>query len=217
MKFISGLFILASVLFIMSFCGCNMNKEQKTVNVLLITGGHDFDESNFSLLLDKLPVTYDRVEHPDAHAMLKADKVEKYDAVLLYDMPKEIDEKAQQDFIAMLEKGKGLIVLHHAFCSYDFWPEYIKIVGGRYHHYPWMKHGVEQPVSTYKHDVRFLVKVEDRKHPVTEGIDDFQIIDETYGGTEILPTVHPLLSTDEPTHGPLVCWTNNYANSRVVT
>lgn len=186
-------------------------------NVLLITGGHSYDKDKFDAMLAKLPITYDHVEHPAAYAMLKADKIKAYDVVLLYDMPKEITPEAQQDFIAMLEKGKGLVVLHHAFCSYDFWPEYVKIIGGRYHHYPWKKDGKEQPVSTYKHDVTMQIRVEDKTHPVTKGIDDFEIIDEAYGGTEILPTVHPLLSTNELASGPLVCWTNRYANSRIVT
>ena len=191
--------------------------ERKTAHALFITGGHDYDKEHFDVLLSKLPITYDHVEHPNAHKMLKSDNISKYDVVLLYDMPQEISEEAKADFIAMLEKGKGLVVLHHAICSYDFWPEYVKIVGGRFHHYTWKKDGVEQTPSTFKHDVKFDVKVEDKNHPITKGISDFSIIDETYGSTEILPTVHPLLSTNEPTNGPLVCWTNKYGNSRVAT
>lgn len=190
----------------------------KDLKVLLVTGGHGYDKENFGKMLAKLPgITYDMVAHPKAHAMLKADKISGYDVILLYDMPKEISEEAQKDFIAMLEAGKGLVALHHAFCSYDFWPEYTEIIGGRYHHYPWERNGMEQPLSVYAHDVVFDVKVEDADHPVTKGIQDFTITDETYGLTEILPTVHPLLSTEEPTSGYLVCWANQYANARVVT
>lgn len=188
------------------------------VHILLITGGHDFDKEQFTQMMDQLPeITYDWVEHPEAHAMLKADKIKKYDAVLLYDMPKEIAEEAQKDFIAMLEAGKGLVVLHHAFCSYDFWPEYTKIVGGRYHHYPWKKDGIEQPLSVYQHDVSFRVRVKDPSHPITQGINDFDITDETYGRTEILSTVHALLGTEEPGSGPLVGWTNTYKNANIFT
>ncbi len=187
-----------------------------TVKVLFITGGHGYDKANFHAMLDKLPITYDHYEHPNAHAMLKAEKIDKYDVVLLYDMPAEISPEARQDFITMLQKGKGLVVLHHAFCSYDSWPEYVKIVGGRYHHFPWTKDGVSQPPSTYDHDVKVPVRVEDKKHPITKGITDFEIIDEVYGGTEIRPTVHPILSTNVPSSGPLVCWTNSYGKSRVV-
>jgi type 1 glutamine amidotransferase len=79
-----------------------------------------------------------------------------------------------------------------------------------------MKDGVEQAPSTYEHDISLRISVEDKKHPITKGITDFEIIDEGYGGTEIRPTVHPVLSTDSPHNGPLVCWTNSYGKSRIV-
>ena len=206
-----GLFLSLCLLF--GFQSCNRDTP---VKVLLITGGHDYDKENFEVLLGKLPIVYDHVEHPDAYAMLKADKIKDYELVLLYDMPREIPEEARQDFIAMLEKGKGLVVLHHAICSDDFWDEYLQIVGGRFHHYPWMKDGVEQAPSTFKHNVTLQICVEDENHPVTKGLSDFEIIDEAYGGIEILPTAHPLLSANTNLYAPLVCWTNNYGNSRVV-
>ena len=214
MKTFIKLLILCILLSGVAFSSCT---EKKTAKVLFITGGHDYDKETFAELLAKLPITYDHVEHPNAHKMLKSDNISKYDVVLLYDMPKEISEEARADFIAMLEKGKGLVVLHHAFCSYDIWPEYVKIAGGRYHHFPWKKDGVEQAPSTYKHDVDFDIKIEDAKHPITKGISNFSIIDEAYGNTELLSTVHPLLSTNSPLNGPLVGWTNNYGKSRVVT
>lgn len=193
-------------------------KQQQEVRVLLVVGGHDFEEEPFYRMMDQLPgITYEVAKHPQAYASLKPDQIDRYDVVLLYDMPKEISVEAQKDFIAMLEKGKGLVALHHAFCSYDFWPEYKQIIGGRYHHFPWDKNGEEQPPSRYKHDVAMDIQVIDKNHPVTKGVKDFRIIDEAYGGTEILETIHPLLGTDEPRNGPLVCWTHNYANAKVVT
>ncbi len=206
-------FILCLTLAVMGCSAAN----RTTPHVLLITGGHGYDKEQFDVMLGKLGITFDHAEHPDAHPLLKEDRIGKYDAVLLYDMPKEISEEAQRDFISMLEKGKGLVALHHAFCSYDFWPEYVKIIGGRYHHFPWIKDGIEQKPSTYKHDVNMQIHVEDTNHPVTNGITDFEIMDEAYGGTEILSTVHPLLSTDEAASGPLVGWTNTYGHSRIVT
>jgi len=192
-------------------------QSDKKVNVLIVTGGHDYDAEGFDLLLAKLPITYDLVKHPNAHAMFDASTIKNYQVVLLYDMPTNISEKAQRDFVAMLDAGVGLVVLHHAVCSYRNWPEYLRIAGGRYAHTPWVKDGIEQPASTYTHDAKFHVKVGDLKHPVTKGVTDFQIVDEVYGNVEILPTVHPLLSTDDPNSSPLVGWVNPYGNARVVT
>ena len=191
-------------------------KVEEKMNVLVITGGHDYDEAGFDKLLETLPFSFDLVKHPDAFAMLTADHIKNYQAVLLYDMPNDIPESAQRDFLAMLDNGMGLVVLHHAVCSYRNWSEYMRIVGGRYAHTPWMKDSIEQPASTYTHDVEFHVKVGELEHPVTKGVEDFQITDEVYGNMEILQTVHPLLFTDEPLSSPLLCWVNRYANSRIV-
>jgi len=211
MKKITGLLSVCLLFFGLLSC-----TNDTPVKVLFITGGHDYDVANFDVMLSKLPIDYDHVEHPDAYNMLKADKIDNYDVVMLYDMPKEISPEAQRDFIAMLEKGKGLVVLHHAFCSYDYWPEYVKIVGGRYHHFPWSKDSIVQPPSNYTHDASLQVSVEDNNHPITKGLSDFVIIDEGYSGTELREDVYPILSTDSPASGPLVCWTNRYGKSRIV-
>ena len=207
------IFLLCACCLSVGFMSC---QHDTPVKVLFITGGHDYDQENFDAMLGKLPIVYDHVAHPDAYGMMKADKIDKYDVVLLYDMPKEISPEEQKDFIAMLRNGKGLVVLHHAFCSHDLWPEYVRIAGGRYHHYPWMKEGTVQKPSNYSHDVTLQVRVEDTNHPITKGVSNFEIVDEAYGDTEILPTVHPVLSTDSPASGPLVCWTNRYGASRMV-
>jgi type 1 glutamine amidotransferase len=192
-------------------------KNDMPVKVLLITGDHDYDKEHFDLLLSKLPIVYDHVEHPNAHAMFKTDKIKDYDVVLLYDMPQTISEEAKNDFIAMLYKGKGLVVLHHAFCSYEHWAEYMKIIGGKYHRSTWQEDGIEQQPSTYTYNIHLTVKVEDATHPITRDISDFEIIDEVYGNTEILPTVHPLLSTTDPSSNRLLGWANTYANSNIAT
>jgi len=218
MKTYSRLFLFFCICLSVSSSVLYGQKEASALKVLLVTGGHGFEKEPFFDMMKKLPgITFDTVEHPQAHSRLKAEQIDPYDVILLYDMPKEIPEEAQKDFIAMLEKGKGLIALHHAFCSYDFWPEYTKIIGGRYHHFPWTDKGEEKKPSTYKHDMVMDIQVLDNNHPVTKGVKDFRITDEAYGGTEILETVHPLLGTQEPASGPLVGWTNSYANSRVVT
>ncbi|MDR2232210.1 MAG: ThuA domain-containing protein [Tannerella sp.] len=215
MKYLMRFFTVI-VLLSAGYCLISCNSTKK-VNILVITGGHDYDEAGFNQLLSKLPVTYDLVKHPEADDMLAPERVKNYKTVLLYDMPTDITESAKSNFLAMLENGTGLVVLHHAACSYRNWPEYLRIAGGRYAHTPWMKDTVMQPASTYKHDVKMTIKVGDLVHPVTEGVKDFEIIDETYADMEILPTVHPLLSTDEPSSSPLVGWVNSYGKSRIVT
>jgi type 1 glutamine amidotransferase len=108
--------------------------------------------------------------------------------------------------------------MHHAYCSYQNWAEYQTIIGGRYHQKEWIDdNGISHPASTYKHDVRFRVKVADKEHPITKNVNDFDILDETYGNGSVNPEVHLLLFTDEPTSTPSLMWTNSYGKSKVVT
>ena len=193
--------------------------EKNPVRVLLVTGGHDFDKEPFFAFMKSLPgIVVTEVKHPDALSMFRVENRKSYDVILLYDMPNKISEQEKKDFMDCLNAGKGLVVWHHAYCSYQDWPEYQNIAGGRYYERPWTDtKGVSQPASTYKHDVRFKVKVSDSKHPVTKGIKDFEIIDETYGRGIVQSDVHVLLTTDEPTSTPSIAWTKRYGKSKVVT
>ena len=212
--------ITGVIFFSMLMFSCLFSKKTaEPVRVLLITGGHDFDREPFDALMKSLQgITVSEVRHPDALAMFRPENRESYDVVLLYDMPEIISEQEKSDFMDCLKAGKGLVVLHHAYCSYQSWPEYQKIIGGRYLQNAWTDdEGVSYPASTYEHDVRFRVKVADAEHPITKDIQDFDILDETYANGYVDSGVHILLTTDEPSCTPSVAWTNRYGNSKVVT
>src|SRR5947209_4187148 len=83
------------------------------VRVLLITGGHGFEQPQFFQLFRNNPeITLTLSEHPHADAMLKAEPAKGYDVIVLYDMQQDISEDAKTNFIARLKEGKGLVVLH---------------------------------------------------------------------------------------------------------
>ena len=208
--------ILLSLLTV--FC-TSARKKPDPVRVLLITGGHGFDKEPFYTLMQSLEgITVSEAKHPEALSMFRPENRNLYDVVLLYDSPRIIGEQESQDFVDCLKEGKGLVVWHHAYCSYEHWTEYQAIVGGQYQRKDWTDHnGVSKPASTYTHDAQFRVKVADRKHPVTKGIRDFDILDETYANGRVNPGVHVLLTTDEPSSTSSVAWTNRYGKSKVVT
>jgi type 1 glutamine amidotransferase len=131
--------------------------------------------------------------------------------VVFYDMPKSISEDENKSYYKLLKLGKGLVFLHHSLASYQEWPEFKTIIGGKYHE--------EQNTaasSTYQHDVTFNVKIVDPEHPVTKGISNFEILDEVYGNTEVLPEVTPLLATDHSLSSRIIGWTHQKENSRIV-
>jgi type 1 glutamine amidotransferase len=189
-----------------------------TLAVLLVTGGHDFERPQFAALFDSLEgVTWREVTHPDANGLYTVEACETYDVLVLYDLNQEITDEQKAALLAMLKRGKGLVVLHHALADYQAWDEWRDVIGGRYYLAPTERDGKQIPASTYRHGVDINLHVVDPEHPVTKGLTDFTIHDEVYGGYEVLPTVHPLLTTDNPESSPTIAWTNTYGNSRVVT
>ncbi len=60
------------------------------------------------------------------------------------------------------------------------------------------------------------IKVLDKNHPVTAGINDFTVTDATYNKLYISDRVHPLLGVNSPDNDRYAAWTHEYGNSKVV-
>jgi uncharacterized protein len=209
--FVSGLFVLVWPAY-----GSEASAPGK-IRVLVVTGGHDFEKEAFFKLFKNNPdISYEAVEHPNAHARLKAEAAKAYDVLVLYDMHQEITAEAKADFVARLKEGKGLVVLHHAIASYQAWPEYTKIIGGHYYLEKTTVAGVDKSQSAYKHDMDFKIQVADPGHPVAKGLRDFNIHDETYKWFDVGQNCRPLLTTDEPESNQVIAWTKTYEGARVV-
>ena len=189
------------------------------IRILVITGGHDYPKDQFNQMLAGIGenITYQIAELPAAYEMFLPKNRDKYDVLIFYHMWQEINDEQAKEFSECIRNGKPLVVLHHSICAYDNWPEYIEIIGGKYFHKPAMINGKEYPACSYIHDVHFRVRIADRNHPVTAGLGDFDIFDETYKGYYVEPGVRPLLLTDEPSSNPVIGWTKRYGKSRVVT
>jgi len=190
--------------------------QQKKIKVLVVTGGHGFDHKPFYDVFNAIPfITYDSLVQPQANELIASPEVNKYDVLVFYDMADSISVAQQEAYIRLLKKGASMIFLHHALVSYQDWPEFLQIVGGQYHTRPVLVNG-DTLKAGYHHDVNIPVKVEDRKHPVIRGIDDFEVVDEVYSDVEILPRVKPLLSTTHPESMHYLAWVNRYGNSDVI-
>lgn len=190
----------------------SVNVSAKKLNVLIVTGGHDFDRESFFQMFDSFEgISYTELKHPEANIRLGQIDPKTFDVVVFYDMPKTISEAEKDNFHKLMKLGKGLLFLHHSLCSYQDWAEYKTIVGGKYH-----EEKNTPQTSDYQHDVRFTVHITDPKHPVTKGIKDFEIQDEVYGNTEVLPEVTPLLTTTEPRSSRIIGWAHQKGNSRIV-
>jgi type 1 glutamine amidotransferase len=187
------------------------------LRLLVVTGGHGFDRLPFHALFAGFTnMTFRIVEHPHAHAWFASDLTSQYDVVVLYDMWQQIGPEARSNFVQVTTSGKGVVALHHALAAYSHWDDYAELLGGRYLFQPMVREGRSYPASSYKHDVRFRIRVADPEHPVTRGVTDYEILDETYKDYWVAPDVKPLLLTDEPTSTPVVGWAKTNGLSRWV-
>jgi hypothetical protein len=188
------------------------------IRVLIVTGGHDFDADAFFAVFKNNPdITYQWVEHPKAQAWFKADAAKQYDVVLAYDNYQEISDEAKADFVSLIKGGKGLVVVHHGIGSYLDWPEYWKIMGMRWYHTNTVVDGVTKfSYPSDSNDNHFRVHVADPEHPVTRGLKDYDMVDETYKGFDVYDDSHPLLTTDCPISNKVIAWAKTYGDGRVV-
>lgn len=188
------------------------------VRILVITGGHSYKVEQFNQMLASLgpDITYQVAELPGAYEMFNSGNRNKYDVLVFYHMWQNITEEQAKVFADCIGSGKPVVALHHSICAFDDWPEYWNIIGGKYFHKETTFKGkVYQPCS-YIHDINFKVKVAYPKHPVTKGITDFPLFDETYKGYYVEDGVTTLLTTDEPSSNPTIGWAKKYGKSRIV-
>lgn len=191
--------------------------ESANIRALVVTGGHDFEkEPFFAMFKSFADVAVQAAEHPKAQALFRPDAARNYDVLVLYDMWQKIDEETKANFVNLLKDGKGLVVLHHAIANYNDWSQYAEIVGARYYLKKVTVNGQEKGPSLWKHDVKFTVQIADPQHPVTRGLKDFEIHDETYNLFDVDPGVKPLLTATEPTSGKVIGWAKEVEKSRLV-
>lgn len=213
---VSAFAFLAWLLAAAFFSNTAIAAESPKLKVLIITGGHGFEKKPFFEVFDQIPeITHSTIAHKTNASGFERDDLLSHDVVVLYDMPKTITESQKAKFLAMFDKGIGLVVLHHALVSYQHWPEYERIIGGRYPEADG-KSGVVSPKVGYQHDVDVPVVIAAPDHPITAGLKDFTIRDEIYWGFRVQPDVTPLLTTTHPKSGKPLAWTRIEGKSRVV-
>ncbi len=193
--------------------------EKKPIRVLLTYGGHGFKQAPFFAIFDGMEgITYDRAPLPKAFEQLKPGLEEKYDVVVRFDMIKSVPQKQRDAFTALLkERGIGLVSLHHNLGAHRDWPEYRNIIGGSYLFKAMEIDGKQYPKSTYAHWKRTDFKVVDGEHPITKGVGDFKITDdtETYDKCYLAPGVKVLVTTDQQRSTPEQVWVTRYGKSPV--
>ena len=205
MKRISLLFILLISIIIL---------QAQPIKIMVVTGGHAYDTLQFFEMFDALAgIEYEHFQQPKANLKLVKDNAADFDVLVFYDMWKSISDAEKSAYLKLTQEGKPFLFLHHSIASYQDWPEFEKILGGKY-----VEKGRGVPVeeqSNYEHDVWVYTKVENVT-PITRGLSEPRFFDEVYGNVRISEDVFPLLKTRHPKSMEIVAWENKYNNSKII-
>ncbi len=178
------------------------------MRVAVVTKGHPFDAAAFFGIFEAMDgVSWTHVEHPEALELVEDDNAARYDVFVMYDMPgirftgseppvEFVEPPAgyRAKFADLLERGKGMVFLHHAIAGWPTWDEYAGVIGGRFLYRPDVVRGTAWPDSGYRHDVTHTVEVLDPTHPICRGVDArFEITDEVYLYPVFDEAVRPLM------------------------
>lgn len=194
---------------------CRHSRQAEEVSVLVVTGGHSYDTTEFVELFRSMTgIRFDTLLKPFLYEMTIDEITSGYDVIVFYDMQRETLPGEKEKLPALTEHGTGLVFLHHSLVASQDWEEYTEIIGGKYHIAPYTTDS--SILSAYRHDIELDIEVLDPFHPVTEKMNDFTILDEGYSNIEILPGNTCLLSVSHPDCAPCTAWARTYKQSKVV-
>ena len=132
---------------------------------------------------------------------LKAGNISKYKVVLFYGSGGEFSDPAQESGLERFVKTGGGMAGVHATDAFKQSDVYWRLLGGRF-----ITHG----------GGRFWLRPDDQKHPVVNGMADFEIEDETYT-SQYHPgfKLHSLGHIDRGNEQQSMVWVQDYGQGRV--
>jgi len=193
--------------------GADAGAGTKKLSVLVVTGGHGYDKKAF-------PKTFagqSDIDFKIVDGGKPFEDISKWscDVMVLYNFKQKISETSRANFLKLLARGVGLVCMHHAVAAYPDWIEYEKIIGATYSLKKGLvRNGMKYMRPVWKHGVDFNVHIEDKSHPITSGMSDFKIHDESYKGWVYHPGSHLLLSTDRKLNNYRLAWTRFYGKKK---
>ncbi len=189
-------------------------------SVLIVTKGHAYNHDAFLAMFEGDEETETTlVEQPAAQVILQPGNVDRYDAVLFYDMSgipnvglthddSNNTGEPPADYVksieALLQQGKGIVLLNHATCSWPDWPLWREIHGSSFMLSAGEVFGEQVPGSGYRGghgpypNPTFTLTPIDSAHAVVAGLEDgFTVTDEIYiKSPNFEANVLPLMRSD---------------------
>lgn len=172
------------------------------MHIAVVTGEHGFQEKQFNAVFESM----DGVQfvREDLDVFVNDPGQKHYDTVVFYNFHRPYPTEAQAAAIlGLTERGQGIVILHHAILAFPEWDIYSKMCGiadRRFGYYP------RQTLD---------VHVADTTHPITAGMTDWEMGDETYTMDSAGDDSDILLTVTHPNSMEVLGWAREYGNSRI--
>jgi len=215
-KRLCGVVALAGLLVALGAGGVGAAEGEGKIKVLVVTGGHGFTRDPFfKVFQDNPAISFAEAPQGKSSEAYDREDLLSYDVLVLYDLVQKLTDAQKAKFLSLFEKGVGVVVMHHALASYQDWPEFEKIVGGKFFLRPETADGVTTPRSGTGGG-ELAIHVVSKDHAITKGMDDFKLQDEYYNRCRVADGVTLLLTTENPGNQKQVAWCREHDKSRVV-
>jgi len=200
---------------------------EERIKVAVVTGGHPYDVQGFHQLFRSIPGTDAYIQHLDNFAATPdsiglsvdndfhpAEARKQYEVILFFSMlgREPTDEglkwyqgKPKSALMELGERDQGIFLLHHAVLQYGNWPVWDEIVG------------IENRTVDFKYvmDHKLRVEIANPNHPITQGLQPFDVTEEAYQMPDAGEGSEILLAANDPESMKTLAWTRQYKNARV--
>ena len=190
-----------------------MDRDVKTekIKTAVITGAHPFDVPAFHAVFRAMPEIDFYPQHLEEFAADFGKRRQEYHVLLFFNFtqatPGSSSTAQDRETKAALEKlgesDQGIFLLHHAILAFPHWQLWSDLVGIQDRRFGWHM------------DHRTFIQVADSQHPITQGLNDWNMLDETYTMHEPAEDSQVILTTDDPQSMKSIAWTRRYKNAPV--
>ena len=176
------------------------------MSVAVVTGEHAFDVPGFHAVFRSFSGMDVYIQHLDDFVADTGKVRDHYDVILFYNMHQETPEADSRVGSALEQLGatrQGIFLLHHAILAYPEWGVWSDLVG------------MQDRSFGYHHELELHVDIARANHPITRGLEAWDMVDETY--TMGMPDQDSeiLLTVEHPLSMKAIAWTRQCGEARV--
>ena len=172
------------------------------MQIAVVTGEHGFQEKQFDEVFENMAgIEFVR---EDLDVFVNDPGQQDYDTVVFYNFHRPYPTAAQAEAIlGLTARGQGIVILHHAILAFPEWEVYSKMCG------------ISDRGFGYHPRQTLDVHVADTTHPITAGMTDWEMGDETYTMESAGDDSDILLTVAHPNSMEVLAWAREYGKSRI--